>query len=223
MSENTTFCNKNTREETEPTSKLSELKLRAIDFMLQGRPLSEIATRIGCDRTTLYRWSREPAFIAEKNRREADLWGACQTRLRMLVGKSLGVLEKQVDAGNLKAAMAVLKLAEIKAGQPDGETDENRIIKRQAERMALQYWYADPFAEKNAFESLYDNQYFRRVAKKIFEELQIEYTPETSEAELLLDLATMREATALEERSQMLASLMERRQKNNKQYEEAPK
>jgi hypothetical protein len=213
MTDHATFCNKNTREETEPTSKLSELKLRAIDFMLQGRPLSEIATRIGCDRTTLYRWSREPAFIAEKNRREADLWGACQTRLRMLVGKSLGVLEKQVDAGNLKAAMAVLKLAEIKAGQPDGETDENRIIKCQAERMALHMWHSGPFAERNSFGGLYDNPYFTETAQVIYDELKREHGPEPSEAELLVSMATSREAEAKEHNRQMLARMAERQQK----------
>jgi transposase-like protein len=169
-------------------------KRRALQLLLGGKAVAQVAEAIGVDRTTVYRWLKEPGFIAERNRQATDLWEAGQARLRSLVGKSLDVVERQVEAGNLKAALAILKLTRA-AGmeKPDNETNEHQIIKKQAESMAMKFWFSQPFSEQTNGSRPFSNSYFMEVVNMIHEELHHQFAPEPSDAEDLIAVAADRQ------------------------------
>ena len=73
----------------EPPADLAIQKQRALQLLLEGKSASQVAEMIGVDRTTIYRWLKEPSFIAERNRQANELRDAAQSRLHALVGKSI--------------------------------------------------------------------------------------------------------------------------------------
>jgi hypothetical protein len=90
---------------------LSPVQLRAIALRVQGMDVTKIAAAVGRDRTTVSKWfSNDPLVIEELDRRVEDQY---QTELQQhtnLRSKAMGVVETALEAGDAKAALAVLRL-----------------------------------------------------------------------------------------------------------------
>jgi hypothetical protein len=120
---------------------LSMEQQNAIDLLILGHTDHAVAAQIGVARETVCRWRHEHAyFIAALHRRRQDVWQTAQERLRGLVGKAIDILEEALQTGDVKAALAVLKAANLygHVGAPQGETDPELVLWAQAEAWAAQ-------------------------------------------------------------------------------------
>ena len=78
--------------------------------------------------------------MAELNRRRKEVWQTAHERLRGLVGKAIDIVEKALNADDVKAALAVLKATNLYGNveTPQGETDADLVLVAQAEVWAVQ-------------------------------------------------------------------------------------
>jgi len=88
----------------------------AIDLLVCGKSDAVVATETGVHRTTITRWRLyHPPFIAELNRRRAEVWTNGADRLRAMIPEALEVLASVManehSPYRVKAAVEVLKLA----------------------------------------------------------------------------------------------------------------
>jgi hypothetical protein len=102
-----------------PVSKISlhEKQLAAIEMLVVGRSLTNIAKAIEIDRKTLYRWRKDEEFLEVLNARRREVWGDVVGRLRDLTQPSLEVmaehLEDRYDRARFRAAALLLRLAHL--------------------------------------------------------------------------------------------------------------
>ena len=122
---------------------------RALQLLLAGTAVYETARTIGVAVRTVQRWRTNPHFQAEFNRRRLELHESAQTRLHGMTHKAIDVLAKAINDGNLKAAIELLKIVGFKSDSVriDTETDPEQIVRRQAEKMAVEAYTAEPFAQ----------------------------------------------------------------------------
>ena len=178
-----------------PSHALSTEQHRAMELLLAGQSATQVATRLGLDRRTLYRWRHHPAFQAELNRRQLEMSEATDQRLRRLAEKAASVIEKKLDEGSLLAATTLLRLVQVLPPQ-DREIDPQRLLKRQAEEYALQAWNStQPFAERDFGSMTFDNPTFKGLARDFFDALARRYKLDSGEAETLCDEIRAREAS----------------------------
>lgn len=111
------------------TRALSPVQLRAIALRVQGMDVTKIAAEVGRDRTTVSRWfSNDPLVIEELARR---VWEQYQAELQQhanLRTKARGVVEAALDRGDVKAALAILRLGpkqEIRQPGDEGSAAPN--------------------------------------------------------------------------------------------------
>jgi len=132
-----------------PSTYITELtpqQRRAIPLLIAGQSVSDTASTIGVDRRTLQRWrNNNPHFQAEYNRQRTELYDTAQLRLHGMVHKAIDVLGKALEDGNLKAAIELLRIISHIA-KPSTETDPEQLVRRQAEKMAVEAYTAEPFA-----------------------------------------------------------------------------
>jgi hypothetical protein len=98
---------------------LSPKQHAAIELLLSGRNIGDIAKIIEVDRRTLYRWRFvNESFTQELTRRRNELWSIAADRLKALVHTSLDVLEKELadrfDRTRHRAAAAILRLSDLR-------------------------------------------------------------------------------------------------------------
>ena len=62
------------------------------------------------ERTTVWRWRRDPAFQTELGRRREELWSDSVDRMSGLLGPALDVLADALDDGDRSIAMQFLRL-----------------------------------------------------------------------------------------------------------------
>ncbi len=80
--------------------------------MFDGGTVSDAATAAGVSRQTTSEWrNRNHVFIAVLNAGRLDVVSHDEDRLRRLLGKSLDVIEAQVEAGDVSTAKLVLRTA----------------------------------------------------------------------------------------------------------------
>jgi hypothetical protein len=110
-------------------------QLSAIDLLVSGKNDKETAELLGLSRTAVTKWRLyDPVFQAALNRRRAEVWGAGCDRLRALIPKALDTLADELDnrdnPNRLKAAVEVLKLAQLPSGAAGiGPTDAEEIVR----------------------------------------------------------------------------------------------
>ena len=178
----------------EPSVDLAVQKQRAIQLLLEGKAVSQVADLVSVDRTTVYRWLKEPSFVAERNRQANELRDAAKARLHALVGKSIDVVERQVAAGNLKAALEVLKsTGMMELEKPDSETDECRLVKREVERLSMDAWTSLPFTEQEVGIRPFHRPEFKNIVQMIDIELQAQYKPKPSDFAVVIGQAAERD------------------------------
>jgi len=107
----------------------------AIDLLASGKTDTETAELLGLSRVAVSKWRLyDPVFQAALNQRRAEVWGAGCDRLRALVPKALDALADELDnrdnPNRLKAAVEVLKLAQLPSGTAGiGSTDAEEIVR----------------------------------------------------------------------------------------------
>lgn len=112
---------------------LSTEQESAIDLLITGKNDREAAEACGVTRQTVNGWKKEPAFLAELNRRRAGLWEEDIDRLRALVGEAVTVLEESLQGHDEKArreaAVHILRAVGIYGNrwEPTGPTSEREI------------------------------------------------------------------------------------------------
>ena len=174
-------------------------KQKAIQLGLAGKTVTQIAELLHVDRSTVHRWLKDPRVIAAKNRLTLEMWEASHSRLQALMGKSIDVLEKQLDSGNLKAALAVLNATGIlRSTKPDLETEEALVLKQMAEKLTLDSWGGSPFAGKTEIKKAVLNPNFMDQANWIHQELLERFTPSPPEGEELFMAALDKEGARLD-------------------------
>jgi Helix-turn-helix of insertion element transposase len=126
---------------------------RAVDLLAAGTPAADVARELGVDRTTLWRWRREPAFVAELNARRADLWQATTDRLRALLPRALAALERAIEQDDWRAAATVLRLARVNNSTLSaiGPVDADDVVAEEERRHSAQR-RARQFEERMAAE-----------------------------------------------------------------------
>lgn len=177
-----------------PSPALPAEQYRAIELILLGNSMTQVSSKLGIDRKTLFLWRKGPVFIAELNRRRLEALEASDQRLRRLSEKAVSVIEKHLDEGSLQAATVLLKLVQG-LPQPDKEIDPQRLLKHQAEEYAVQFWNESPFAEDEFSPMTYANPNFKALARYYYEALTLRYKLDPGDAEELCEEIISREAS----------------------------
>ena len=120
---------------------------RAIQLLLAGTSVTDTAKAVGVDPRTLCRWRKNPHFQAEFNRQRLNIHESAQLRLHAMTHQAIDVMAKALSDGNLRAAIELLKIVGVGnvTASLDAETDPEQIVRRQAEKMAVAAYTAEPF------------------------------------------------------------------------------
>lgn len=122
----------------------------AIDRLIVGDTDRQVASAVGINRSTVWKWRSQHAyFVAELNRRRQNLWGASVERLRAMLPRALDRVEEELDSGEdgFRAAVTVLRLAGVESlPPPGGPVDAEQIINTMVDKRLAEK-YDDPIAE----------------------------------------------------------------------------
>jgi hypothetical protein len=138
-------------------SALSSTHVHAIELLILGRPVTEVAERVGVHRSTLHRWMKYlPEFIALLNSRRQEVWSNTADMLRAAYQRTLIEIQKFLVHPNpffrFQAIGFTLRLAGKKFIQPVGatETDDvlNDMIRMQKQQAGLRDWNQAPWPEE---------------------------------------------------------------------------
>jgi len=117
---------KNPPSKTTQTNTLSPKQFSAINYLLIGNDERYICSSLRIDRKTLYNWrNRHPAFMAELNRRENEVWADVAGTLRLGVANAVSTLRNQLLLDSptaLRAARALIALVNSPRLAPTGPT-----------------------------------------------------------------------------------------------------
>ena len=184
-------------------------KQQALLQLLEGHSVTKTAEAVGIDRSTLHRWLREPKFIAERNRLVKESRDAARSRLHSLIGKAAEVVENRIKTGDLKAALAVLKMNGLATGEKvDEETDERKLISRRANLLAQSFW--ETILMGDPAKNLHKNPRYVETLHDFYMGLEQKYRPEISEADELLDEIAQRDYAAAEAHRKIVKSIEDR-------------
>jgi transposase-like protein len=115
---------------------LSPAQETALTLYLAGQSDRDVAQAVGVTRQTCWEWRRQhPVFMAELERRRAEVWRQPQERLRSLLSKAVDNLGQAVESGDLKASIELLKAVGLYGNgtmNAIGEQDPLKVIEAQA-------------------------------------------------------------------------------------------
>lgn len=111
---------------------------QALAALLGGATITSAAEAAGVDRTTLHRWLREDfSFQAAYNGLRCDLRREIEARLDNVANAALGTVSAAVDAGDVRAALAVLRGTGVFAGScPSIGPDDPAEVEEETELAA---------------------------------------------------------------------------------------
>ena len=90
---------------------------QAAELLALGKSKTEVATTVGVSRQQLHRWDKNVYFRSAVSMNHAELWIGNKERLRGLAGKAVAVIENEIEGGNLKAAVELLKIIGMANGK----------------------------------------------------------------------------------------------------------
>lgn len=96
---------------------LTQHQQQAAELLALGKSKTEVAAAIGVSRQQLHRWDKNVYFRSAVSMTHAELWKENKERLRGLAGKAVAVIENEIDGGNLKAAVELLKIIGMSNGK----------------------------------------------------------------------------------------------------------
>lgn len=134
--------------ESQPEKELTIQQQLTIEELLTGKTDAAAGHAVGAHRTTVTRWRLcHPVFRATLNQRRSRILEAARDRLRTLIRPALEVLGTEVEAGNWKAALAMLRgLAPQLRQLDDGASSDPQVLldqlavdrhRRRLERMSV--------------------------------------------------------------------------------------
>ena len=111
----------------------------ALAALMAGATDAEAGDAAGVTRQTISTWKNHNAlFIAERNRRQQEIWAASLDRLRSLIPKALDVLDSALSAEtpNTRVAMKVIELAGLSDTTltPVGPTTPDEVLDEEVQR-----------------------------------------------------------------------------------------
>lgn len=112
-----TECDKSLRIQERNENKLTPRQQQAVELLALGKSKTEVASEVGVSRQQLHRWDKNVYFRAAFSKRHAELWQENKERLRGLAGKAVAVIESELESGNLKAAVELLKIVGLSGGK----------------------------------------------------------------------------------------------------------
>jgi hypothetical protein len=121
----------NATPETDRACELSPAKATVLEALLAGSTVTEAALAAEVDRSTLYRWQRDPSFLATYNGRRAEMREAAEAKLQKLQKKALDAVERALDEGDSRVALTVLRGMGLLDGKRPtyGSDDPARVAK----------------------------------------------------------------------------------------------
>jgi hypothetical protein len=98
--------------------KLTEQQRQVIEFLLDGKTPTEIASDIDVSVESVKKWlTADALFVATLNARRREQWDADSERLRGLAGKAVDALDQLVEHYNpsiqLRAATTILRTVSL--------------------------------------------------------------------------------------------------------------
>ena len=96
---------------------LTQRQQKAAELLAAGKTKNTVAEEVGISRQQLWEWGKNVFFRSAVSKIHADLWVENKQRLRGLGGKAVDVIATELDSGNLKAAVELLKLIGLSNGK----------------------------------------------------------------------------------------------------------
>ena len=124
----------------EMTMEVATKKLQALSLLAAGSPIDKVANTLGVHRATLWRWKKDPKFVAEWNKMLAEMKERQTLALVKLQEEALNALYSCLNSKNdrvrLRAALSVMERVEnLKVGCTDSEViqqdrEQNRMLQK---------------------------------------------------------------------------------------------
>jgi transcriptional regulator with XRE-family HTH domain len=80
---------------------------KALELIMEGNTDAEVASALGVDRSTVWRWRKEPHFLAELRGHRAASLETASTRLAGMIEPSIEVLGQLLRDAGVPAAVRV--------------------------------------------------------------------------------------------------------------------
>ncbi len=110
---------------TEEAPDLSPAKTAALDALLAGKTATDAAAAAGIGRRTLYHWlAKDFDFQAALNRGRRELQQAVACRIERLTADATECVGDAIKKGDVKAALEIVKRANVFAPAKIGSDDE---------------------------------------------------------------------------------------------------
>src|SRR5437667_11918377 len=81
---------------------LSQRQQKAIHLLLQGLGDEQVGAQLGVDRTTIFRWRQQVAFLRELDRQRRVIWERSANQLQAMVQPALDILRAQLTGEDPK-------------------------------------------------------------------------------------------------------------------------
>jgi transposase-like protein len=108
---------------------LSGVQRIAMEALLTGKSVAETARESGVTRGTIYQWlKRDAAFQAAYNQWHEMMKESCRSRL-MMMDKAASAVEKALEAGDVKPALALLKGMGMISREEERSTEAHDVAK----------------------------------------------------------------------------------------------
>ena len=89
---------------------LSERQRNAVELLLQGLGDQDVAAQVGVDRTTIFRWRRQVAFIRELHRQRQLRAERAANQMQSMVPAALKILQEQLDSSDTRQRMRAVSI-----------------------------------------------------------------------------------------------------------------
>ena len=134
--------------------KLTPRQQMAAELMATGKSKTATAEEVGISRQQLWEWEKNVYFKSAVSKIHADLWVENVQRLRGLGARAVDVIEREIDGGNVKAAIALLKTIGMSSGkialQRKGKTVEDFLAieaEKEADAIIASWPAEDPMQQ----------------------------------------------------------------------------
>ena len=122
----------------EITMEVATKKQQALSLLAAGSPMESVATNLGIHRSTLWRWKKDPKFVADWNKMLDEMKQRQVYALVKLQEEAIRALYSCLNSSNdtvrLRAALSVMgKVDDLKVGSTD--PDQIRYNKEQADKL----------------------------------------------------------------------------------------
>ena len=98
-------------------NKLTTRQQQAVELLALGESKTKVASEIGVSRQQIHKWSQNVYFRAKFLKRHTELWQENKESLRGLTGKAVAVIESELENGNIRAAVELLKIVGLSGGK----------------------------------------------------------------------------------------------------------